>query len=157
MLVKTYVITGMSILEGIFTDIVKANGWWKMSDMESLGVTQANETNFDGKKIVVRTELLKKVTPYRLQMNLDELINILNKHHKALDVNHLVYPALKRLKNLRNRIHLQKSENSTDHDYNAFDFAVKKEMGAILYEILTSKMVTNTPACFEFLKKNCEG
>lgn len=156
MLVKTYVITSMSVLEGIFTNIVKANGWWKKSDLESIGTTQANETNFNGQKIVVKTELLQKVTPYELQMNLDELIKILSRHHEALDVDHLVYPALRRLKNLRNRIHLQKVENSTDHDYNAFDYDVKKEMGKILYEILTSKMVTNTPQVFDFLKGNYE-
>ena len=59
-------------------------------------------------------------------MNLDDLIKILDKHHSALEVDHLVYPALRRLKNLRNRVHLQKSEGNTDHDYNAFDCSVKK-------------------------------
>lgn len=154
MLVKTYIITGMSVLEGIFSNIIKSNRWWKMSDVESMGVAQTNETKFDGEKMIVKTELLKKVDPYPVQMNLDELIKILDRHHKVLDVNHLVYPALKRLKNLRNRVHLQKAENSTDHDYNAFGVDEKKEMGRILYEILTSKMVTDMPQTFEFLKKN---
>ena len=29
MLVKSYVVTGMSVLEGLFVNIVKSNGWWK--------------------------------------------------------------------------------------------------------------------------------
>ena len=37
---------------------------------------------------------IKKVDEYPLQMNLDELIKILERHHQALQVNHLVYPAL---------------------------------------------------------------
>lgn len=156
MLVKTYVITGMSVLEGLFTNIVKSNGWWKTTDLESLGTTQANETNFDGQSFVVKTEIMKKVSPYQLQMNMDEIIKILSRHHQALAVNHLVYPALKRLKDLRNRIHLQKTDCSTDHDYNAFDYNVKQEMGSILYEILTSKMITNLPQHFEFLKVNLD-
>lgn len=156
MLVKTYVVTGMSILEGIFVNIVKSNNWWKTSNLESLGTTQANETIFGTDKIIVKTELLKKVDVYPLQMNLDELIKILDRHHQALQVNHLVYPALKRLKDLRNRVHLQKVDDRLDHDYNAFNFSVKKEMGAILYEILTSSMVTRLPDNFEFLKKNTE-
>lgn len=156
MLVKTYVITGMSILEGLFSNIVKAHGWWKTTDLESLGTTQSNETNFTGNSLVVKTELFRKVEPFSLQMNLDELIRVLSHHHDALQVDHLVYPALKRLKDLRNRVHLQKAENNTDHDYNAFDFSVKKEMGAILYQILTSPMVTELPHSFEFLKINTE-
>ena len=89
-------------------------------------------------------------------MNLDELIKMLERHHQALQVNHLVYPALKRLKDLRNRVHLQKVEDRLDHDYNAFNFSVKKEMGAILYEILSSPMITKLPHNFEFLKKNTD-
>ncbi len=43
-LVKTYVVTGMSVLEGLFINIIKSNGWWKETNLESLGTTQANET-----------------------------------------------------------------------------------------------------------------
>lgn len=156
MLVKTYVITGMSLLEGLFTNIIKSKGWWKTSNLESLGTTQANETNFSGQSFVIRTEVLKKVEQYPLLMTLDELIKILNRHHEALSVDHLVYPALRRLKDLRNRIHLQKTDCNTDHDYNAFDFTVKKEMGTILYQILTSSMVTTVPQNFDFLKVNVD-
>ena len=31
MVIKTYVITATSVIEGIFTNIVKTNGWWKTS------------------------------------------------------------------------------------------------------------------------------
>ena len=108
MVVKNYVITSMSIIEGLFTNIVKSNDWWKTSDLESLGTTQANETKFEDQKYIIKTELLKKVEPYNVQMNLDELIKILNRHHSALGVDHLIYPALKRLKDLRNSKMIQK-------------------------------------------------
>lgn len=124
--------------------------------MGSLGITQANETKFGTEKIIVKTELLKKVDEYPRQMNLDELIKILERHHQALQVNHLVYPVLRRLKDLRNSVHLQKVEDQFDHDYNAFNLSVKKEMGGILYEILSSPMVTSLPHNFEFLKKNMD-
>ncbi len=156
MVVKTYVVTGMSVLEGLFSNIVKSNGWWKKSNLESLGTTLANETIFGENKYVVKTEILKKVPEHEVQMDLDALIKILAKHHKALGVDHLVYPALGRLKKLRNRVHLQMLKSNTDHDYNAFDYKVKKEMGAILYTILTSSMVTDSPHVFEFLKVNID-
>lgn len=152
MIVKNYVITSMSVIEGIFTNIVKSNNWWKTSDLESLGTTKTNETKFEDQKYVIKTELLKKVAPYNVQMNLDELIKILNRHHSALGVDHLIYPALKRLKDLRNRVHLQKTEGNTDHDYNAFDYSVKNEMSGILHDILTSPKITDYPKTFIFIK-----
>ncbi len=154
MVVKNYLITSMSILEGLFTNIIKSNGWWKTSDLESLGYTQANETNFSGDKYIIKTEILKKCDPYMIQMNLDDLIKILDKHHSALEVDHLVYPALRRLKNLRNKIHLQKSDGNTDHDYNAFNYSVKNEMSGILHDILTSSKITDYPEIFDFIKIN---
>ena len=48
------------------------------------------------------------------------------------------------------------NSTETDHDYNAFNYMVKREMGRILYEILTSSMVTKYPQYFEFLKVNTE-
>ena len=74
MVIKNYVITSMSIIEGLFSNIIKSNGWWKTSNLESLGTTQANETNFNGQKYIIKTEVLQKVAPYGLQMNFDELI-----------------------------------------------------------------------------------
>ena len=125
-----------------------------MSSIESLGEVTASKKKFGENELIIRTELCKEVAPYAVQMNLDELIKKLENHRDALGVDHLVYPALKRLKNLRNRVHLQKLESETDHDYNAFDYSVKKEMGSILYQILTSNMVTGLPHYFDFLKVN---
>lgn len=93
---------------------------------------------------------------YELQMNLDDLIKKLKNKRDILDVDHLIYPALNRLKDLRNRIHLQKNETPYDHDYNAFDFLVKKEMGAILYDILSSKKVSRNDTIYKFLLINKE-
>lgn len=154
MLVKTYVITAMSVLEGLFSNIVKSNGWWKMDDKVELVTFQSNDKIFEGKRCIIKSEIYEKVEKYPCQMTLDELITRLDNHHDALQVNHLVYPALRRLKEFRNPIHLQKNEFETDHDYNAFDYRVKQEMGSILYEILTSPMVTDYPQYFEFLKTN---
>ena len=154
MVIKNYVITSMSILEGLFSNIIKSNGWWKTSDLESLGTTQTNEKNFSGQKYVIKTEILKKTNLHMIQMNLDDLIKILDTHHSALEVDHLVYPSLRRLKSLRNRVHLQKSDGNTDHDYNAFDLSVKKEMSEILHDILTSPKITDHPETFDFIKTN---
>ena len=151
MLCKSYVITGMSILEGIFSNIIKSNGWWKRSTLESIGETTSNETNFGDKKYVVKTALFKRVEEYDLQMTLDEMINKLVNHHEALGINHLDYPVMKRLRQMRNRVHLQMISGQNDHDYNAFNWETKHEMQTILYHVLTSPKITDYPQYFEFL------
>lgn len=60
MLYKTYVITGMSILEGLFSNFLKSKGLWNTTNLESLGTTQASETNFGDDKFVVKTEIHAK-------------------------------------------------------------------------------------------------
>ena len=152
--VKNYVITSMSILEGIFTNIIKSKGWWNKKDTESQMTSQAEQRVSDGTTYVIKTEIMKKVDAFDDKMTLDEMIKCLARHHDALDVDHLVYPALKRLRDLRNRIHLQKGEAYNDHDYNAFDYQVKKEMQSILYAILCSPNVTTDRHIinYDFLK-----
>lgn len=150
---KSYIITGMSIVEGIFVCIVKANNWWKTSCYESAGSTKANPKSFGGQTYIIQTELLVEVPEYPLQMTLDELINRLDSHHTALGVHHLVYPQLRRLKDLRNRVHLQKNDSPTDHDYNAFNKGVKDEMKSILYQIMEAiSAPTPLTTAFDFLK-----
>lgn len=143
MLVKSYTITAMSIMEGIFTNIIKSNGWWKQNDEEVVFTSKASQQQPDGTQLVVKTEISKKISPVNVQMTLDEMIKCLRHHHQGLVVNHLVYPALNRLRDLRNRIHLQKGDAYNDHDYNAFDFRVKAEVQEILYTILCSPNVTD--------------
>lgn len=86
-------------------------------------------------------------------MNLDEFIKILSRHHDALSIDHLDYPVLKRLKDLRNRIHIQKVSSDTDHDYNAFDYAVLQEMRKILYDVLSSDKICRNKSRIDFLNK----
>lgn len=152
MLCKSYVITGMSILEGLFSNIIKSNGWWKQSNLESVGTTTSSETSFGDNKYVIKTELLRRVDKYDLQMTLDEMINKLVHHHEALGINHLDYPVMMRLRQMRNRVHLQMISGPNDHDYNVFDWRAKLDMQTILFHVLTSPKITDYPQFFEFLK-----
>lgn len=154
MLVKSYVITSMSIMEGIFTNIIKSNGWWKQVDEETVLATQAGQNAPDGTQLVIKTEVVKKIPPHNASMTLDEMIKCLKHHHDGLAVNHLIYPALNRLRDLRNRIHLQKGDANNDHDYNAFDFRTKVEVQNILYTILCSPNITDSHVLhlYDFLK-----
>lgn len=154
MLVKTYVITGMGIVEGIFSYVIKSNGWWKTNDEEEVLSSTSEITDKKGITYRIRTIVNKKVAPVNDKMNFDDMIKCLKHHHKALSVDHLLYPQIDRVRDLRNRVHLQKGNNEKDHDYNAFDYIVKKEMRNILYELLCSPKVSDQRALhnYDFLK-----
>lgn len=156
MLVKTYIITGMSVLEGIFAYIVKEHGWWKTTDLEEIKEFTSNPVKMDDSYYVTKTILCKKIPKRELEnheVSLDSLIKILDNHHKGLKIEHTIYPALQRARELRNRIHLNSSvEDITDNDYNAFTDKEKTEMQWILYKILTSESISNSPEPFAFLK-----
>lgn len=97
MLVKTYVITGMAILEGVFSNIIHSIGRWNTSHFRSLGSTISNDTNFSGTMYTVKTEILQVVPDFEIQMDMDSFIKILKNRHDVLGVDHLVYPSLIRL------------------------------------------------------------
>lgn len=154
MLVKTYVITGIGIIEGIFSYVIKSNGWWKTNDEEVVLNSTSQQKNKEGDTLVVRVEISRKISPYKDKMTFDEMLKCLKRHHEALSVDHLLYPQLNRIRNLRNRVHLQKGEGEKDHDYNAFDYSIKNEMRQILYNVLCSSKVTDSRVLqnYDFLK-----
>ena len=154
MLVKNYVITGIGIIEGVFSYIIKTNGWWKTNDEKVILNSYAQQITSKGVTLVVRTEISKKIDPYNDKMTFDEMIKCLKRHHAALKVDHLLYPQIDRIRELRNRVHLQKGDNPKDTDYNAFDHYVIKQMKDILYAVLCSPKVTepNAISNYDFLK-----
>lgn len=153
--IKNYVITAMSILEGLFTNIVKTNGLWNMIDEQIISETTTNEIDYQEKRIVIRNTIIEKIPKQPVdEMKLVDLIKKLNKHHKALKINHTIYPALQRIRKLRNKIHLSDAINNQTTDYMCFNDKVKTEMQTILYEILTNDTMSNPTKCFEFLNPN---
>lgn len=156
MLVKTYVITGVSIIEAIFFLIIQKNGWQKKVDEEIVLNSKAQQKDKNGNELIIRTTISKKVEPHLDIMTFDSMTKCLKRHHKALSVDHLLYPQIDRARSLRNRVHLQIGDSQNDHDYNAFDIKVKEEMSNILYSILCSSKVTDYKAIdnYSFLKPN---
>lgn len=160
MLIKTYVITGMSVLEGIFANLIWKNNLWRKESKHKLkgyGKSIALQ-KYEGEQIIVDIQVFKKDSSQPVdEIKLAELIQILENHTDILNIDSSLYAVLTRLRKLRNKVHLQNSDNIKDHDYNAFeDEYVKTEMGAILYEILSCKIVTDTPEYFDFLMPNVE-
>ena len=70
-----------------------------------------------------------------------------------MNISHNVFPILKNLRKLRNKVHLQSGEKANDHDYNSFGLDEIQTMREILYTILTCKEFCKNSTTFEFIQK----
>ncbi|WBW98837.1 hypothetical protein [Oceanirhabdus sp. W0125-5] len=154
MLCKSYIISGMGIIEGLFSNLLKSKGLWNSTVWESKRRIKSNESVIDGKKIKIETEIFEKVDAYEMRMDLDSMIKKIESK-KLLSIEHKNFPIIKKLRGLRNRVHLQQANNRFDTDYHNFSYEEKNEMGEILYTILTDEIfctMPQYPEIFEFLK-----
>lgn len=156
MICKSYIIVGMGIIEGLFINLLKSKKLWNMNEWESVKVIKTNENELYGKKVKVQTEIFEKVNAYEMQMNLDSMLKRIESK-KLLKIDHSNFPVIKKLRSLRNKVHLQLGEHHSDNDYNNFGFKEKEMMGRILYTLLTTdEFCVNAKTCknYEFLKIN---
>ena len=150
MLYKTYIITGMGIIELLFVYLLKKSGYWRQTEWEDYAEVKANPKEINGEIIKVETKLYKKVPSYDMRMDLDSMIKSIEKKH-ILTIAHDVFPALKQLRELRNRVHLQLGEGAYDHDFNCIGFEEIQMMRRILFTILTTPEVCNDINAFQFI------
>ncbi len=156
MLFKTYIITGMGIVEALLVNLLKRNGMWKQSEWKSIGSLETNEKSLNEQKVKLKTEILEKCEYYDINMDLDSMIKRVEKK-SLIEIDHDNFPVLKKLRQLRNRVHLQVGDNHLDHDYNAFNYNEKEDMRKILYILLTNQEFCNCPenlSQYDFLRNN---
>lgn len=128
----------------------KSTGNWNKAEWEEYSSFKANPIETDGVTIKAETKLYKKVPSYEMRMDLDSMIKKIEKKH-ILTIDHNIFPALKKLRGLRNRVHLQTGRDAYDHDYNSIGFNEIQMMRRILYAILTTPEICNNAARFEFI------
>ena len=144
---KNYIITGMGIVEMLFTYILKTTNNWNTTDWIEIQTFKSNPTTLDENQFKTETTLFKKVESYDMRMDLDSMIKRIEKKH-LISIDHSDFPALKQLRELRNRVHLQSGESAYDHDgSNEF-----KLMKRILYSILTAPEICKNKRAFDFIK-----
>lgn len=150
MLYKSYIVTGMGIIEMLFVYLLKKTGFWNRTEWEECATYVSNIKDDNGIVTKVESKLYKRVTSYEVRMDLDSMIKKIEKKC-ILTIDHNVFPALKKLRELRNRVHLQVGDGAYDHDYNNIGFEEIQMMRRILYSILTTPEICNDVAMFEFI------
>lgn len=138
--IKSYIITGMGIIEMILTNLLKNSGNWNKTKWKSTKILETNPKKCEGTNVKLICEEFIQVEEYDMRMDLDSMIkkadskNLLGLHSND-------YPALKKLRILRNKVHLQIKDDLEDHDYNSFDKESLQMMRRILYAVLIDSKV----------------
>jgi hypothetical protein len=151
MLYKTYIIVSIGIIEMLFAGMLKAKKLWKTSSYELLLTTKSNQQKYEDKKLKTEVNIYKQVEPYLIDMDFDAMIKKVEDKH-LLSIEHSIYPKLKTLKKLRNRVHLQLCNGECDHDYNTFNLKDYEYMKDILHKILTCSEFCRNTEIYDFLK-----
>ncbi len=152
MLYKSYIITSMSIIEALFVNLLQSTGNWNTTIWEEFSTIVSNPKIVNSINTKIETRLFKQVPEYNMRMDLDSMIKKIEKRH-LLSIDHNAFPALKILRELRNRVHLQLGNSAYDHDYNCFGNEEIQLMRRILYTILTSSEICNNSRVFSFIKE----
>ena len=151
MLYKNYIITGVSIIEGIFYHLLKSTGNWRQKEWELVQTVKTNTYQSQGDSFKIENQIYKKIDPKDDEMNLDSMIKKIESKN-LIDIQHKGFPYIKRLKRLRNRVHLQINEHPNDTDWNTFKEIDYLWMKYTLHKILTNSKFQNDANIISFLK-----
>lgn len=141
---KTFVITGISIIEAILWYVLKKNDLHTKIHWEKIKEFKCNEYSDHQKKrrqIVIIEE--KYDTPKEAEMTLDVMRKKVEAK-KLLGVKEQVYKDINHLRKLRNKIHIHVLQNDKDTDwfkFNSKDISLVKKT---LYSILTCELFSNS-------------
>ena len=147
MIYKNYIITSMAIIEGIFNYILKATGNWKQKEWELVKTINSNPVNCFEENIKIETNIYKKIDKFNDSMDFESMIKKMETK-KLLDIPHDAFPYIKRLKRLRNKVHIQINDYDGDNDWNTFQKIDYLWVKYILYTILTNKNFDNKAVVF---------
>lgn len=141
LLYKAYIITSMSIIEAIFNQVLKCTNEFPQTDgWECIKQVKSTEYADDEKLYRLETSFFIKNEPKDKQIDFNTTINRI-KDKKLLGLDSSRFPDIKKLQKLRNRVHLQIVEGSSDTDYYKFNLSDVKLAKKTLYSVLTDKKI----------------
>ncbi len=156
-LIKTFVITSMSVIESILYYAMKSKNIHKTNAFEEIAIINSNEKKINGVFIKVETRLLKKMKENKeVEMNLNSMLQKTEKN-KLFGDDRSIYRQLNHLRKLRNKVHLYLIEENLDHDFNSFGHdeisLMKKSLRKVLFSELFKTEKNKREELFDFLEK----
>ncbi len=137
---KTFIITGMSVIEAILWYVLRKNGMQKTDEWKEIKKLSPLPFKEGKTEFLVHTTILKKRDePIEVEMQLDPMIKKVESK-ELLGVDHQVYKNLNYLRKLRNRVHIHAVQNDHDTDWYSFDSREVKLMKKVLLSVLVSNL-----------------
>jgi len=135
---KMFIVVGCGIVESLLHFLLIARGLHSTTEWELHATLRGNPKTVDGDTLRADTHLLRRLDSAQLApMTFDAMLKKAEAK-TVLGSDHSVYAALKRLRPLRNRVHLQAIESPADTDWNAFTATDLGIMAEVLYKVFTS-------------------
>lgn len=153
---KTFILVGCGIVESLLKYLLIRHGIHSKDIWELEIIAKGNEKKVGDKSIKIDSHVYHKLSKPKLsQMDFDRMLKKA-KSKGVLGSNKDVYHKLNHLRNLRNRVHLQKILHPTDTDWNAFNFDDFEKMAQVLQAVFTSNIFrpsTEQRSYFYYLEK----
>ncbi len=152
--IKSFVVYGASIIEALFHYIIVSSGNGADTEWKSYINLKSNEYDVKGDKFLNKTELFIKVSPpIAMEMTFDQMCKKVE-NKKLLGAVGDLYKEISKIRKLRNKIHIQGIEHSTDTDWWTFNSSEFKLMKRVLYGVLTSPLFSSSSrsSLFDYLK-----
>lgn len=153
---KTQIIVGCGIVESLLHYLIMVSGNQASIDWEVTQEFTGVNKKINNKMYRVDSVIKeKRENPKPVPMTFDAMLK--KAESKRLIGNaQALYGKLKRLRPLRNRVHLQEIAQPVDHDFNAFTYEDKRLMMQVLHAVFTGPLFNPSAAqrgYFEYLDK----
>jgi len=155
--VKSFIITGIGIVEAILYYVLRVNGFHRENSWKLLRKVPTNEFHADQSILKVENHIFQRLeTPVEEEMTLDAMLKKIESR-KLLGEDLELYKQLSYLRKLRNRVHLHLVERDLDTDWNNFNRNELNIMKSVLQKIFLGPLFTPEEeqlAYFSFLNTN---
>lgn len=156
---KTFIVVGCGIIESLLHFLLIARDVHSTIDWELKVIAPGNPKTVDGERIRVDSHIYRRLPSSKLkQMTFDAMLKKAERN-KVLGSDHSVYASLKKLRQLRNKVHLQEIGHSTDTDWNAFQRPDVALMAKVVYKVFTSNIFQPSReerGYFAYLRSYCD-
>lgn len=141
---KSFVVTGMSVIESILWYVLKKSGLQRTEEWEEIRALQTPTFDEQGVEYRILNSLQKRRGTFiEVEMPLDAMIKRVESK-RLLGVDAQVYRDLNYLRKLRNRVHIHAVQHDKDTDWWSFSSKEVKLMKRVLESIFRSELFKPT-------------
>ncbi|GAB3306779.1 hypothetical protein [Luteimonas notoginsengisoli] len=153
---KTQIIVGCGIIESLLHYLIVVSGNQSSIDWEVTQEFTGVNKKINNKLYRIDSVVKEKLdAPKPLPMTFDAMLKKAESK-RLIGNDQALYGKLKRLRPLRNRVHLQEIGQPVDHDFNAFTYEDKRLMMQVLHAVFAELLFNPTAeqrAYFDYLDK----